>query len=417
MTPTHNTQARWRVLAIAAMSALSGCQGCFGCPSPVNRPGSTLPSSCTSSQPLIEPQRVDILFVVDNSGSMHDKQVQVAKELTAFVDELHKSGGVPQDFNVGMITTSVYQLIANGQYRLYTEFPNQAGRLQPVPDGLPDGGVVRGTGTERVLNGNDPQLIEKFSRLVQAGTSGSGQETPFEAVRLAVTDLAQVPLADGGNAEFFRDGARLLIIVLTDEDDCSETGRPPKTYVTSDLSADDCLDQINLQGTVSEYHRIFAETLTDHAGRPREVLWGAIAPVGLTSNQVQLVHDGQNVARNVDCPNSFAEGLRHRQMAEMFDPTLSNLDSICRDTYRDAMLRIAQSVAVSQTLEVKDLPDEHMLQLEITRADGSTQLCTLLQGLSFEPGVNGGNPRITFKDACLRRADDKSIAFRLLCAT
>ena len=76
------------------------------------------------------------------------------------------------------------------------------------------------------------------------GTSGSGQETPFEAVRLAVaSSLATTPMEQGGNGGFLRDGARLLVVVVTDEEDCSSTQRPPPVYLTEDTSRDLCSEQ------------------------------------------------------------------------------------------------------------------------------------------------------------------------------
>ncbi len=96
----------WLVLVFAGLSA---CNGCFGCKSPVGSKGSTLPSACQATQPLIAPQKLDILFVIDNSSSMIEEQDAVAKQLIDFVDELKKGGGVATDFHVGVITTSVYQ--------------------------------------------------------------------------------------------------------------------------------------------------------------------------------------------------------------------------------------------------------------------------------------------------------------------
>ena len=53
------------------------------------------------------------------------------------------------------------------------EYPSQSGRLQAVPDAAPDGGVLLGTGSQRVLNGDDQQLVEKFARLVQQGVAAA----------------------------------------------------------------------------------------------------------------------------------------------------------------------------------------------------------------------------------------------------
>src|SRR5687768_4413558 len=89
-----------------AMGALLGGALVFAlfahCRSPVNDPDSTVPGSCESSQPLIEPARTDILFVVDTSSSMREEQDAVATELPAFIAALQQGSGVAQDFNVGV---------------------------------------------------------------------------------------------------------------------------------------------------------------------------------------------------------------------------------------------------------------------------------------------------------------------------
>ena len=94
-----------------------------------------------------------------------------------------------QDFRVGVITTSVYRRAFFNNREEYREY-DEAGKLRPVPTA--SGGVS----TERFIESSDPELLTKFSRLVQQGTSGSGQEAPFEAVRRAeLGGLKDVQLA------------------------------------------------------------------------------------------------------------------------------------------------------------------------------------------------------------------------------
>jgi hypothetical protein len=408
-------------LAVAALAVVSGCQGCLGCQtSPVDAPGSSLPVTCQAEAPLIEAQKLDILFVVDNSNSMRDKQIAVADQLTAFVDELQKTGGVRQDFHVGVITTSVYLHSSQNGLVWFKDYPTQSGRLRPVPLVFDDGGVdLENPAGERVLQGDDAQLVTKFSLLVRQGVAGSGQETPFEATRLALlTELATTPLAQGGNGGFLRDGARLLVVVVSDEDDCSEEARPSVVTVSDDPLVADCTEHAASLTTVGEYYRLFSQGLKNADGTAKELIWGAIAPVGLTSNQAQeIVADGH--VQNVDCPDSFQGGYRHRAMAEHFDPSLANLDSICRSSYHDTLVRIASLAAVSQTLSVRNLPDPSMLQVSITRADGTPQTCTISNhGITtFTAATDGGASQLTFGNTCKRRADDQGITFKLLCAT
>jgi hypothetical protein len=262
-------------------------------------------------------------------------------------------------------------------------------------------------------------VVPKFARLVQQGTSGSGQETPFEALRLALSgDLAQRPLAEGGNAGFLRDGARLLITVLSDEDDCSETDRPPKVAIGDLPSLNECSRDSNLLTPVNDYQQFLSQLLTDGEGNRREVIYTAIAPVGRATKQAQEIMDStaNDQVRNIDCPTSNQGGLRHRAMAEAFDPSLINLDSICQDSFQQTLLTIAELASVSQSLDIANLPDPHVAQINITRKGGEVTHCTTLNGLTYDKPQANKPVRFRFSGECKRRADDVGLDVQLLCA-
>lgn len=410
------------LLAAVVLACVASCQGCFGCKtSPVDDPTNGLPSACQTQQPAIAPPKLDILFVIDNSNSMAEEQAGVATELTAFIEELQRGGGVPSDFNIGVITTGIY---VHGQFAgspaFLTQYPYQSGHLRPVPVAV-DGGAIDYDNLmgERLLVGTDPELISKFDKLVRQGVYGSGQETPFEAVRLALTTpgLIDTPLAEGGNGGFLRDGARLLVVVLTDEDDCSEQARPPVVLLTDEAGVNKCTEQANSLTPVSEYHRIFTEELKNSDGTRKEVIWTAIAPVGIDTKAAQEVVVNGNV-RNIDCPTSNQGGLRHRQMAEMFDTTLVNLDSICRASYRDTLINIAQLASVVQSLEIDNVPDPGLLAFVITRGNNEKETCTTANNglVNFSRSTDGRTAKVQFGNQCRRRADDISVTLKILCA-
>ena len=409
-------------LATVVLVFVASCQGCFGCKtSPIDNPNLLLTRSCVSDPPLIAPPKLDILFVIDNSNSMREEQDAVARELTGFIDELKKGGGVPAGFSVGVVTTSVYLNGRVGAQTFFLNYPKQAGHLRAVPVDLADGGFdLEPLLGERLLSGVDPELSIKFAKLVRQGTAGSGQETPFEAVRLALlSDLATTPLALGGNQGFLRDGARLLVVVLTDEDDCSEKVRPPLVSVGDNGAIADCTVNEMQLTTVSEYHRMFTEDLKNADGTLKEVIWTAIAPVGIDTKAAMAIVDNGQV-RNIDCPTSNQGGFRHRQMAEMFDTTLANLDSICRTSFSETLVNIAQLASVSQTIEIHNVPEggEGLMQFVVTRKGGTVDNCTVGNGgVTFKPGTEKTISRVQFGNQCLRRADDQSIVVKMLCAT
>jgi hypothetical protein len=412
MTWTRVLGMRWVLLLVAA--SVPACT----CGSPADDANSTVPKACEFNAPQLVDPKTDILFIIDNSNSMTEEQAEVAAELPAFIDELKRNVGVNQDFRVGVITTGVYRNVRidnyypNGDpYLEYNTFPAEAGRLQPVPN--PDNSP--NPNGERFLEDEDPDLVAKFSRLVKVGILGSGQETPLEAARLAVTPpLSTTAVAQGGNSGFFRDGARLLVVLVTDEDDCSELVRPPLVTVGADQNRDYCTEQAANLAPLSAYYDVF-RNLTDSKGAARPVLWAAIAPVSVNDKSAASVTDSSGV-HNVDCATSRGPGIRQRAMAELFDPSLKNLDSICKPDFRQSLIDIAVIANNTQVLEVNGVPDPRLLQLEVTRADGTKELCTLSNGgIQYQEATETSAARILFQPSCARKRDDQFVEVKLFC--
>jgi hypothetical protein len=130
---------------------------------------------------------VDILMVIDNSGSMAEEQDLLDVNATPFLDFLELTGS---DYHIGVVTTDLFD-------------STQSGRLQPDQD-------------DRIwidLDTEDP--FTSFSTLVHQGIYGDGNEQGRGAFYMALSE----PLLSGANAGFYRSDAMLIGIVLTDEPD------------------------------------------------------------------------------------------------------------------------------------------------------------------------------------------------------
>ncbi|HEY1098180.1 MAG TPA: vWA domain-containing protein, partial [Myxococcota bacterium] len=125
---------------------------------------------------------VDILFVIDNSGSMSDDQQLLAENFAAFFAEALGSGGV--DFQVGVTTTDILT-------------PSAA-----------NGALV---GAPAILRNTTPDLEGAFGRNVLVGVDGAGLELGLEAMRRAIDHPA--------NSGFIRNNAALSVVFVTDEED------------------------------------------------------------------------------------------------------------------------------------------------------------------------------------------------------
>lgn len=123
--------------------------------------------------------KVDILIVVDNSGSMANKQDLLQNNFDFFMERANAF-----DWKIGVITTS-HNEFATGQFR----------------DIIQKGDYSNSTAELNALRA-----------AVVPGTGGSGNERPIAAIN---SIIAQNPQG------FLRQGAALSVVIVTDEDECS----------------------------------------------------------------------------------------------------------------------------------------------------------------------------------------------------
>jgi hypothetical protein len=168
--------------------------------------------------------KVDFLYIVDNSASMADKQENLARSFEGF-------SRIVQD----TLGTSNHQIMV-----VDTDDTNIGDGLVEAETGsAPDGcsgmigaGLVMGElgmscgvlGNQRFLRDNQPNLAETFSCLAQVGTLGDVDERPIDAL-LAATGAVENDLG-ACNHGFLRDDAVLVVTLITDEEDDQSMGEP-----------------------------------------------------------------------------------------------------------------------------------------------------------------------------------------------
>ena len=148
---------------------------------------------------------MDILFVIDNSGSIQQEQTNLIANFPAFISVLDASG---LDYRVAVTTTA-----RDYSYNMTTPF----GNIPESTSGESGEMLQKGSMTKRWIDKTDPDVATTFSTLANVGTSGSADEMPLGAVR----DAFEERMADGTNMGFRRPDALLGIVILTDENDCS----------------------------------------------------------------------------------------------------------------------------------------------------------------------------------------------------
>jgi hypothetical protein len=157
---------------------------------------------------------MDIIFVIDDSGSMAEEQNNLAANFPKFVSKIESfktKSGAKLDYRLAVTTTA-----RNLTYNISVPF----GGTMPMSEKGDDGAFRMkkecGT-TKRWIERTDANASSAFTCLAKAGTGGASIEMPLEATKLALVDRVN----DGTNAGFLRPDALLAIVILTDEDDCS----------------------------------------------------------------------------------------------------------------------------------------------------------------------------------------------------
>jgi hypothetical protein len=186
-------------------------------------------SSQTIAWPLTAHPKVDLLLMIDGSGSMLTAQANFQANLGSFMDVLKAlPGGLP-DLHIAVVTsdlgagdgTSIQGCTLNGEGGVFRFRPTggctSVGFTDPNATFIIDSG-----GANPTTNFGDRDITTVLQCLLITGSSGCGFRHQLGSVARALgADGAPAPAE---NAGFLRPYALLAIVFLTDDDDC--TGPP-----------------------------------------------------------------------------------------------------------------------------------------------------------------------------------------------
>ncbi len=163
-------------------------------------------SQCLSSEQIysIPSNKVDVLFVLDNSGSMKPKLELLQKYVSVLVKDLQRVG--VQDIQAGAISTDMSD-------------PQTQGRLL-------------GSQLVNFVSMKD-KALPALQQLLNAGSAGSSFEKGLDSLKTALT-YASDP-KQTVNQGLLKEKSLLAIFLLTDEDDCSNNGNVHESEWPSDV--------------------------------------------------------------------------------------------------------------------------------------------------------------------------------------
>jgi hypothetical protein len=171
-------------------------------------------------------RNVDMLFLVDDSSSMRLSQDNLLRNFPIFMQRLADPPGLP-NIHVAVISSdmgagdgSVAGCDTSGGKRGIFQY---TARGMCTASGLDAGATyISDIGGVRNYQGNLPEV---FTCIAALGEAGCGFEHQFSAILRALGADGQPPPLE--NQGFLRPDAYLVIIMITNEDDCSATPGVP----------------------------------------------------------------------------------------------------------------------------------------------------------------------------------------------
>ncbi|GAB4298872.1 MAG: hypothetical protein Kow0090_14330 [Myxococcota bacterium] len=144
--------------------------------------------------------KTDVLWVIDNSGSMSEEQTAIKNNLNAFFARM---ASLNVDYQFGVTTTEI----------------NEANESGSKPGTVP-GHLFAAPGYPKIIKPTTPDPINAASANVDVGTCCSDeQEAGLQAAYLA---LSEPIISDpNANAGFLRKDSRIAVIIVSDEEDQS----------------------------------------------------------------------------------------------------------------------------------------------------------------------------------------------------
>jgi len=288
-----------RTLLIAGLLTLTGCTQVSDVDGNGTGPGTGDPGG---DDPITEPEakacsKMDIVFVIDDSGSMAEEQANLRANFGPFaelIDNYQNSDGDYLDYRIAITTAGrdvSYKVLA----------PEPLGEI-PFNEGGMNGEFVQDCGmTRRWIERGDPNVADTFACAADLGTAGPGAEMPLLGLEWALNRRT----ADGTNAGFLREDALLAVVMLSDQDDCS---REDNGFV---IDGDTCYDPADSNIISLDYYLGFLDDLKQGRGR-----WATAVMAGPGPGS---------------CSSSFGTAIEAVRLKEFADKTGANAEfsSIC----------------------------------------------------------------------------------------
>jgi hypothetical protein len=274
--------------------------------------------------------KVDVLFVVDNSGSMMEEQQSLGQNFAAFMSAASEAA---VDYHIGVTTTGIEASPGGWSVCPGGAEGGEAGRLVPANRSGP-----------HIISPSTPNPAAVFAANTRVGVchwNEQGLEASYRALSAPLLHNSDDPntgLPGDGNAGFLREDARLAIIYLSDEEDFSP--RSVDFYKTHFLA---------LKGNDATKLSISA----------------IVGPSNLAS-----------------CPTASSSGNKYIALARA---TGGVVESICTPNWADSLRNLSESTfGPNRTFKLTEKPEPADGSKIVVRVDG----VQVTSGWRYDAGTN-----------------------------
>jgi hypothetical protein len=176
-------------------------------------------AACDGDRRDAGPRQLDLIFVIENAGSMHEPQENLQRGFPALVARLAQAPGGMPDTRIAIVSSDFGA--GAGTYAVGCPGRGDGGRFQVRGGcGLEDSSTylfIDAAGNRNFKG----ELADAFACLAALGVDGCAYEHQLQSLRTALA--ASDPSSDiaPGNRGFLRREAVLGIVFLSNEDDCS----------------------------------------------------------------------------------------------------------------------------------------------------------------------------------------------------
>lgn len=338
------------------------------------------------------PKPVDVLWVVDNSGSMESSQSGLTSNFQSFINGFQQKG---YDFHMAVTGSdawrAAYQSNATNKSMLQRARQGEINFTTNPLSWLTNSGIG-------IMNRSTPNLANVFITNATQGIKGTGDERAFQSMR----EFLNASI----NSGFRRPDASLAIIILSDEDDFSAT--------TSSYVAGEYYEEVNSDPLVlpssndpDNIYNLYRDSRLHTVASYKTYLDGLVGAGNYSVNMIGIMDQACKTSLN----DSFTGRRIGRRYMELVDATGGVKTSLCAN-FGESLEIIAQSiVSKNGVFKLDRQPIESTLRVVV---NGSTVPNSATWGWTYNPETL----EVTFspEDAIPNVGDNVQIYFTPLTA-